>query len=94
MMPTGSAVALTVAVVALGRWAQAKKLDMPTVLALAFIAVAIAVIQEGNAKFGKQMAALILVGAVAVYGKAIFSKFNAPAKATGKADKGSKGVFV
>lgn len=91
-MPTGASVMLTAAVVALGRWAQGKKLDMPTVLALAFIAVMIAVIQEGNPKFGKQMAALILVGAVAVYGIDIFSKFNAPAKGVGRASKNERPI--
>lgn len=91
-MPTGSAVALTVAVVALGRWAQGKKLDMPTVLALSFIGLMIAVIQEGNAKFGKQFAVLILVGAVAVYGVDIFNKFNAPAKGVGRAGKNERPI--
>lgn len=91
-MPTGSAVALTVAVVALGRWAQGKKLDMAVILALAFIGLMIAVIQEGNAKFGKQFAVLILVGAVAVYGVDIFNKFNAPAKGVGRASKNERPI--
>lgn len=86
-MPTGSSVALTVAVVALGRWAQGKNMDMAVILSLAFIGLVLAVMQEGNPKFGKQMAVLILVGAIAVYGRDIFTKFNDRGKGVGRANK-------
>lgn len=75
-MKTGAALALTIAVVAFGRWSRGDKLDMKVTLALAFIGLALAVMQEGNAKFAQQMAALILVGAVVMNGKDIFTGFN------------------
>lgn len=91
-MKAGSALALTIAVVALGRWARGEKLDMRVILGLAFIALTIAVLQEGNPKFAGNMAALILVGAVAVYGPDLFDKYNAPAKKAGSASKNERTI--
>lgn len=92
-MDPGSALALTVAVVAMGRWARGVRLDPKVILALGFIAVVLAVMKEGNEKFARQFAALILIGAVVMNGRDIFDKFNpGPEKGVGRAQK--PGAFI
>lgn len=86
-MKAVSALALTAAVVALGRWSRDQRMDPKVILALGFIALVIAVLQEGNEKFARQMATLILVGAVAINGRDIFDKFNPTVKGAGKAQR-------
>lgn len=87
-MNAGSAFALTVAVVALGRWARDTRLEPKVILALGFIGLVIAVLKEGNDKFARQFATLILVGAVAMNGRDVFDKFNpGTEKGVGKADR-------
>lgn len=92
-MNAGSALALTAAVVALGRWARDERLEPKVILALGFIALMVAILKEGNDKFARQFATLILVGAVVMNGKDIFEKFNpSTEKGVGKAQRNPRPI--
>ena len=73
MNPT-SAIVLTGAIVALGKWAKGDKIDIKLVVGGAFAAIVLVVFAEVNDKYARAMALLILVAAVYSYGPTLVKK--------------------
>lgn len=67
-MNTTTSVVITGAIVAFGQWVQDKQITIKMVVGIGLLALFFAVISEANAEFAQQMALLVMVGAVFIYG--------------------------
>ena len=73
-MNTTSAVVLTGIVAAAGQWAQNKPLTIKTAVGGGILILMLAGLNEIDAGLAGKLAVLILVGALLMYGPAIFKK--------------------
>lgn len=66
-MDTTTAVVGTVGVVALGKWATDKKIDLKFAVGTGIYAAAISILGQSNSKFAQQFATLVFVTALLLY---------------------------
>lgn len=66
-MDTGTAVVGTGVVVALGHWANDKKIPIRVFVGIGVYAIGLAMLGASNAEFASQFAALVLVAAFMLY---------------------------
>jgi uncharacterized membrane protein YfcA len=67
MMGTSVSVVATVVVVALGRWAKDKQVDMKFVVGSGVYAALLSLVGSTNQKFAEQLGLLVLVTAFLIY---------------------------
>lgn len=67
---------LSGAIVVAGRWTQGKGLDVPSVIALFFLAVMIAGLSEIDNDLGRAFALLMLIAVTYAYGRDIADAFR------------------
>lgn len=79
-MNTATSVVIAGGLAALGTWVRDKQVTFKMVIGIGMLALFLSVIAEYNAEFAQQMAVLVLVGAVFMYGPELMTalKLTAP----------------